>query len=31
MGITTVATGVDNSYVAMDVDDVIIPVTTIIL
>jgi hypothetical protein len=31
MGITTVAMGVDNSYVAMAIDDIIIPVATIIL
>jgi hypothetical protein len=30
-GITTVATGIDNSYVVMDIDDVIMPVTTILL
>jgi hypothetical protein len=31
MSITTVAMGIDNSYVAMGVDDVIKPVITILL
>jgi hypothetical protein len=28
---TTVATGNDNSYVAIDVDDIIMPIATILL
>jgi hypothetical protein len=31
MGITTVLIDVDNSYVATAVDDIIMPVTTVIL
>jgi hypothetical protein len=30
-GITIAVTGIDNSYVAMSVDDIIIPVATILL
>jgi hypothetical protein len=30
MGITTIATGVDNLYVEMGVDDIIMPITTIL-
>jgi hypothetical protein len=29
MGITTVVTGIDNSYVAMGVDDITMPIATI--
>jgi hypothetical protein len=30
-GITTVAMDIDNSYVAMDIDDIIMPIATILL
>jgi hypothetical protein len=30
-GITTIAMGINNSYIATDVDDIMIPITTILL